>query len=312
MNLGKIEISVRGRPVLVPAIRVEKEIIHVVGKWLKIASVIDEEWHGGDAINDPAEAIRQIQVSGLKTDLFTFCQKLPSRAMKYNYPHIFENVAAISTVNYDDWWENKLPQETRKNVRRSKKRGVVVREMEFGDDLIQGIIRINNETPIRQGRPFWHYGKDFDIVKKEYSSFQDRSIYLGAYSGNELVGFMKIVDMGEIAAILQLLCMNRDQDKRPANALIAEAVKICNLKNFQYLVYGQYIYGNNSQSPLTEFKRRNGFEKILLPRYYIPLSLKGRVAMQLGLHLGLRRLVPGKIHHVLSLMRARWYERKYG
>jgi len=58
------------------------------------------------------------------------------------------------------WWD-KLPQETRKNVRRSQKRGVLVTVKEFGDDLIRGLMELNNDSPERQGRPNTHHGKTF-------------------------------------------------------------------------------------------------------------------------------------------------------
>ena len=35
--------------------------------------------------------------------------------------------------------------------------------------LVNGIIGIFNQSPVRRGKPFWHYGKDFDTVKKEMS-----------------------------------------------------------------------------------------------------------------------------------------------
>ena len=79
----------------------------------------------------------------------------------------------------------------------------------------------------------------------------------------------------------------RHFDKRPANALIAKAVEICEPQRvISHLIYCSYIY-NDPKSSLTEFKRRNGFEKVLLPRYYIPLTPKGRLALNLGLHRGL-------------------------
>ncbi|MGD0236924.1 MAG: hypothetical protein ABSC55_20625 [Syntrophorhabdales bacterium] len=187
-----------------------------------------------------------------------------------------------------------MPQKARKNVRRAGRRGVAVKRIEFSDDLVKGIVAINNETPIRQGRPFWHYGKSFEAVKKDYSDFLDRSEFLGAYYRDELIGFIKLIYMGEIVSVVQLLNKNAHYDKRPANALIAEAVKLCVEKGAGYLVYGQYAYDGNTKGALTEFKRRNGFEQVLIPTYYVPLTLKGRICIKLGLHMGIKRLLPGR------------------
>ncbi len=309
MEGNTIEISVKGRPVSVPSVQVNGRTIFAAGGWLKIASVRDEAWLAGEAVEDPEVALTKMRQAGLRADIFTFAQKLPDPAPRYHYPYVWDNIASIPTSNFKEWWEQRLPQETRKNVRRSVKRGVVVREVEFNDEFLRGVVEINNETPIRQGRPFWHYGKSFEVVKKDYSTLLDRSVYIGAFHGNDLIGFIKMVYMGEIAGVLQIVCMNKHQDKRPANALITKAVEICSEKKLKYLVYGKYVYGNNTKSPLTEFKRRNGFEQTLVPRYYIPLTLKGRMAMALGLHLSLKRFIPEKLYFFLGNLRARWYQR---
>ena len=84
------------------------------------------------------------------------------------------------------------------------------------------------------------------------------------------------------ANIVQILSMIKHYDKRPANALIAKAVEICAQKEVSHMIYYNYIY-NDPKSSLTEFKRRNGFEKVLLPRYYVPTdSPRERIALRLG------------------------------
>ena len=312
MDSNYVEISVKGRPVRTPFIKIGDRLVVVSGQWPSIAEVKEEEWLVGEAVDNPERYIEVILSSNLSADIFTFAQKIPNITPHFNYYMEWDNVAAISTRDYAYWWENKLPQEARKNVRRARKRGIAIRTISFSDDLIASIVKINNETPVRQGRPFWHYGKDADVVRKDYSSFLDRSEYFGAFFENELVGFIKMIYMGEIAAILQLLCMNRHQDKRPANALLAHAVEECNSKGIQNLVYGKYFYGNNRDSPLTEFKRRNGFERVLLPRYYIPLTVKGKVALRMGLHHGVKALLPAPVLSWAKQLRTAWYTNRSG
>ena len=308
MEAKPVEISVRGRAIKVPSVHMGGKTIVVSGRWLRMAAVRDEDWLAGDVVDDPEACVQKLKQHKLNADIFTFAQKLPNTNPRYGYPMEWDNVAAIPTTDYSNWWE-RLPQVVRKNVRRAGKRGLVVREVQFNDQLLQDIIQINNETPIRQGRPFWHYGKSFDVVKKDYATLLGRSEFIGAYYENRLVGFVKMVYMGEIAGILQILCMNKHYDKRPANALIARAVEICSTKGLKYLMYGKYIYGKNSESPLTEFKRRNGFEQVFLPRYYIPLTGKGKMAIQLGLHLGMKQLLPKAILNFAIKLRSKWYEK---
>ncbi len=76
-----------------------------------------------------------------------------------------------------------------------------------------------------------------------------------------------------------------------------------------HLTYCNYIY-NDPTSSLTEFKRRSGFEQVMVPRYYIPLTLKGKIALQLGFHKGLVKRIPKPILARLLRIRSSWFERK--
>jgi hypothetical protein len=98
-------------------------------------------------------------------------------------------------------------------------------------------------------------------------------------------------------------------DKRPNNALIAKAVEICELQRMSHLIYGSFVY-YNPDSPLTEFKRRSGFEAVPLPRYYIPLTVKGKIALKLGLHRGVAGNVPRPLFEQFLKIRSLWYARR--
>ena len=174
-----IEISVRGKWVTVPMLSVEGTNIIVTGKWLKTALVAAEEWLETE-LENPESCVSKLkeQESGtLNADIFTFTQKIPGSLPKYLYPMESDSIAAVHLMSFKDWWD-KLPQESRKNVRRSQKRGVVVTVRNLDEDLIKGIIGVNNDSPVRQGRPYAHYGKTFDQVKKDQSSYLDRSAFV--------------------------------------------------------------------------------------------------------------------------------------
>ena len=95
------------------------------------------------------------------------------------------------------------------------------------------------------------------------------------------------------------------------NALIAKAVDVCHKKKFPYLVYGKFVYGKKGEDKLTDFKRHNGFKKICLPRYYIPLTFKGKIALKLNLHHDIEKILPQKIIVRLLDLRKKWYSKKY-
>ena len=109
---------------------------------------------------------------------------------------------------------------------------------------------------------------------------------------------------------MQLLCKNTHFDKRPANALLAKAVELCVERGFKFLVYGRYVYGDNTESPLTEFKRRNGFERYNVPAYFVPLTLKGRLAIRFRVHTGFRRWVPRPLTRWARNLRRSYLDRK--
>lgn len=276
---------------------------------IKIGEIHDEDWLGKKSIGDPERIVQFLKDDNKKIDIFVFSQKLPDTDLKYPYYMEWDNVAAIPITNYEDWWTKRLPQVTRKNVRRSKKRGVIVRGVDYDDEFVKGIVKIYNECPVRQGRAFWHYGKNFETVKKINASYLERCDFLGAYYKDELIGFLKLVYIEKEARIMQILAMAKHQDKRPTNALIAKAVELCHEKNMDYFIYGKYIYGKNSKSSVIEFKRRNGFELVEIPRYYIPLNIKGKLILKLRLHHGLVGLIPQKLYFLMQRLRSKWYDK---
>jgi len=288
-------VSIKGKMVKVPCVQVENKNVIVRGKWVRVAAIHDEELLEEEPGDDSKKVLTILRRAKLNADVFTFAQRIPETDPKYDYRIEWDNVAVIRVLSYKDWWENRLPQESRRNVRLARKRGVTVEVRTFDDDFVKGIQRIYNETPMRQGRRFWHYGKAFEIVKRENATFLERCDFIGAFLGSELIGFIKLVYIGNIASIMQILSKNAHYDKKATNALLAKAVELCEQKGKSYLVYCKYLYGNDEKSPLTDFKRRNGFERMSFPRYYIPLTLKGRLFVWLRLYRGLRGLLPSPI-----------------
>ena len=298
------EIRISGKTLYVPSTEICGRTIIVTGKWIRTAQVKDEELVEGVPVEDPESFITKLKESELKADVFTFAQRPPEITPKYDYRFEWDNWAAVPTTCFKEWWENRLPQESRKNVRRAAKRGVVVRVVPFDDDLVKGIHKIYNETPIRQGKHFWHFGKDFDTVKRQIGNYLERSEFIGAFFNEELIGFIKVIYVDRIAVLVQILSKNEHHDKRPMNALLAHTVELCERKAISFLIYGKYTYGTKRSSSLTEFKRRNGFDEVRFPRYFVPLNTKGQFAIRSGLHLEVADLIPGPVNDFL--LKIRW------
>jgi len=306
-TLSFVETRVKGKTIKVPSVRVGAATIMVRGTFLRTAVVQDEELVEGDRIADPESALKRLKQSGLKADVFTFAQPLSDGSPRFRYYFEWDNLAVAHVSSFKAWW-SELSDAVQRAVKKAKKLGVVVMRADFDDVFVQGICGINNETPVRQGRSFWHYNKDFETVKAENATYPDRNIFIGAYYEDELIGFVRMVRVGKVAEIINILSQMRHYDKRPANALMAKAVEVCEEEGLEQLVYCNYVY-RDPNSSLTEFKRRNRFEQVLVPRYYIPLTLKGRIAIALKLHHGVKALIPLTVLRKLAALRTRVLER---
>jgi hypothetical protein len=305
-----VEVRTKGRWVTIPGIGINGDILITTGKHLKIAKIRGEEMRERE-IEDP-----ELYVAGLRTDkdrilradLFTFTQKLPVTQPRYSYPFEWESVAAIQLGRFKQWWEA-LPQETRKNVRRSQKRGVEVLIKELDQDVIEGIRAVNDDSPMRQGVKNAYYGLSSADTRQRYGEFEGRCDFICAYSGEDMIGFLHLVYREDTAAILNLTAKPSQFDKRPANALVAKAVEICEARGISHISYGLYNYGNKRDSSLREFKVRNGFKEILVPRYFVPLTLWGRLCMKANLHRGLIGNLPPWVISTGLRARALWYKK---
>jgi hypothetical protein len=262
---------------------------------------LEDDWY--EDVSDPESIIRILSASkGFKPDIFTFWQRLPDVKPKYAFHTEWQDLAVLPITTYDHWWNHQIKSRIRNLIRKSEKEGVEVRETPYDDDFIRGMTAIFNESPVRQGRRFWHYGKDFETVKRQFSRFLFREEMIGAYYRDELIGFIMLGKAGQYAITGQIISSIKHRDKATNNALIAKSVEICEKRQLPYLVYLFW-----SDDSLAEFKRRCGFEKTPVPRYFVPLTLKGRLGLKLGLHRGWQAALPSRIKMPLKKLRRSWY-----
>jgi hypothetical protein len=301
VDLGKKETILRGKSTHVTSIVVDGKEIVITGGLSQTAGLADEdEWY--QDVADPELMIEGIMKSKVKVDIFTFWQRLPETEPKYKYYMEQESISAIPIKSFDHWWKYQINAKTRNLVRKAEKMGVVVKQADFDQKFIRGMRDIFNETPIRQYKPFWHYGKDTETIKREFSRFSFREDYFGAYYNNELIGFIFIAYAEKYAMLGQIISKIGQREKAPNNALIAKAVEVCSNKKIPYLVYAMWNTGS-----LGDFKRHNGFERFDLPRYYVPLTLKGQLILKLRLHHGIAGVIPERLKHHIIHFRRKWY-----
>jgi hypothetical protein len=124
-----------------------------------------------------------------------------------------------------------------------------------------------------------------------------------------MVGYLKVVWDKQTAAIMQILSKTTARDQRVNNALMAEAVRQACARGVEYLLYEAFDYGKKTGDSLTRFKQGNGFVRMDVPRYYVPLTWKGMIALRVGLHKGLKERIPEAAASRLRAIRSRWQGR---
>lgn len=293
-----------------------KEIVQVCGKEISVTGrvlrIARLESDGYESLAAPEAFVHALRTAGTRIDIFTFLDLRPGCEPRYAYRMEQDNAAIIPVTTFDHWWNRQIRPEARNRARQAEKRGVVIREAPFDENLAKGIWQIYNESPFRQGRRFPHYGKDFKTVYNESATFLDSSFFIGAFLNEKLIGFVKLTtdECKTRANLMNILSLIEHRDKAPTNALVAHAVRACEARGISQLVYQRFVYGNKAMDGIMKFKQVNGFQRIDLPRYYIPITHFGSMALAFGMHHRLRERLPQVLAGRLRQLRNSWYSRR--
>jgi hypothetical protein len=283
--------------------------INISGGRLRVAKLEADFYH---FLSDPEPVIAALRRVPNRPDLFTFVQGAADPTPRFKYHMEWDNMAIIRVSTFEHWWSHQILSVPRNRMKQAGKKGVVIREVPFSDELVRGIRNIYNETPVRQGRRFPHYGEDFETVFREEATFLEDAVFLGAYLGEELIGFIKLVmdEQRTQAGMMNILSMISQRDKAPNNALVAEAVRVCAARGIPNLMYFRFVHGKRERDSISDFKTNCGFERVNVPRYYVPLTAWGHAALRLGFHHRLRDRIPESVAARLRDLQKRWYNRK--
>ena len=279
-----------------------KTEISVSGRILKVAK-LRHEWF--EYLDDPDAFIAQIK-KARAADILTFLQEAHVERPKFPFRHKSEGASVLAFKSFDDWWKN-LNYKARNKARKAEKSGVELRPAKLDDDFVRGVQLIYDEAPLRQGRKFVHYGKSLATLKDDLSSFPECTYFIGAYHQNRLIGFMKLFEGDKILRTVHILATFADRDKCVMDALVAKAVEIAGQRNIFFLHYGDW-----AESSLGAFRAKFGFQRQDCPRYYVPLNLRGSLALKAGLHRPWRERIPPAWRERLVVARNRWNSWRYG
>ncbi len=242
-------------------------------------------------VNNPGELAEEIKRTGIPADIFVFIPNPVVPGIEYRYHRENYSIALLPVKTYEYWWTTQINDKTRNMVRKAYKSGVEIKVVELDEGFIRGIKEIYDESPVRQGKKFRHYNKTLEEIKESHISFLDRSVFIGAYYGNELIGFAKLVHNEGYSSLMQIIAKISARKMAPMNALIAKAVEICAEKGIPYLHFGSW----GKMSGPNQFKKHNAFMKYEAAQYYVPLTAWGKVAIALGLHRDIKDYIPERI-----------------
>jgi hypothetical protein len=283
MLIGKTEISVEGRMLKVARLR--------------------HEWF--EYLENPEAFVVQIKQAGV-ADILMFLQETHSERPKLAFQSEPASASVLTFKSFDDWWKN-LNFKARNKARKAQKSGVELRPAKLDDDFVRGVEVIYNESPLRQGRKFTHYGKSFATIKEDLSSFPECTFFIGAYHENRLIGFMKLFEGNRILRTVHILATFADRDKCVMDALIAKAVEIASQKNIFFLHYGDWAHQG-----LGAFRLKFGFERHDCPRYLVPLNWRGELALKTGLQRSWRERIPQNVKDQLTGAKNKWNSWRHG
>ncbi len=291
--------------------QVMNQELNVTGRGLRIARM---DGDGYCFLPDPEAFVATLRKRRDRPDLLTFVERVNVSERRYPYRMEWDNYAVIPVTTFEAYFKDQIQSVARNRARQAEKKGVELREVEFGDELVQGIWEIYNESPLRQGRPYPHYGKSLETVYREEATFPDCSAFAGAYFEGKLIGFIKVVwdDQKVQGGLMNILSKLAHRDKAPTNALVCEGVKICERRGLKNLLYDHYAWGSRPKDNLSEFKDKTGFKRVDVPRYWVPLTPWGTLALQMGLHRSFVDRLPDELGNKLRGLRADWYQWRHG
>jgi hypothetical protein len=285
-------------------LRVDGKDIIVTGRFLKTAKLRDEYYV---PLENPEEFLALVRSFSIGVDLLTFVQEIHDTTPKYSFYHEHDCLAVLPLGTYENWLNKQIDCKIRNMIRKASKRGVEVRGVAFNDDLASAIMAVYDESPVRQGQRFRYYRNGFDTIKRLHATFLDSSDFIGAFYKQQLIGFVKVTHVRNYSILMNVLSMVSQRDKAPTNALIAKTVEICTARGSQYLNYSTW----GKREGLNEFKEAHGFQRFEIPRYFVPLTSKGKFALKWNLHRKPIDYFPGGWVKRVAAVRSKWNEIRF-
>jgi hypothetical protein len=192
-------------------------------------------------------------------------------------------IALLSFNSFDDWVAN-LSKDTRYEIRKGNRQGIVTRVLGVpsGTEAEQ-ILSLYQEDAFREGRYFAEYDKWTLSRVLRKTRTDERYICTVALYEDRIVGFSKVKFKGQVAVVSTMLSSisARREIKGIGQALLSKQVKMLSNRGVRYFAYGKLGVGLTG---LDFFKISHGFKGITVNYNYIPLTRKAKFFAKCGFY----------------------------
>jgi hypothetical protein len=299
-------VRYKGEPAAFDVVRVNDQSFFLDGKFLRTAGLRKDKDEWQQDVDNLEQVVQALTSCSKRIDLLRFWQRIPDCEPKFPYYKEWRDIAVIPITTFKHWWEKQVAPSVRNKIRKAQKFGVTCSEIQFDENFLRGVMEIYRQSPVRRGKAFWHYNRSIESVRAGLTADLNEAILIGAYHEDKLLGFIKLLLADRYAMIVLILDKLAERNKAPMNSMIAKAVEVCADRKIPYITYTTWRRGDQGT-----FQESNGFVKIRVPEYFVPLTLRGRLALALGLHKGLKGALPEQLLVWVIELRRRWYALKF-
>jgi hypothetical protein len=242
-----------------------------VERWERHGIVLGSIDHAEEYFIDLEGVPKGADLSGL--DIFTYWTRNWVKQQASDDTIMKRNILAVLRLpsSYDRWYES-LDKRVRHAIRTSR---TSVEQCTI-DEGTKAIASIYTDIEERQGQPFPFHNIDAAELERIMVRRKE-SVFFHGLADGRLVGAARIIpSISEGFAILaSLISRGSDFDKKPNDRLLAGLVEWAIQKQIGLLVY-DYL----ADDSLGFFKRRHGFCPLSVPRFGVPLTARGSLALR--------------------------------
>jgi len=253
-----------------------------------------------DVLDYASNFLREMKVDYLSMCAPTFLSRSYTRHLSSWFAKrnasvqiLYAHMIRIGNETFEEIWKSKFDKHAKYNIRRAKREGVNVIEIESEDDIqkwMEDIYQCNLSALKRQGREGAYPESYKNVYLSELISDKKRlgeyfKIYGALYHGR-LIAYMIVVEYNKFMQVGKLMSHTRFLDKRPNDALFSNLIEEACKRGVELFEYGLRRTKLGGKIPslypaLDAFFSKFGFDEIPVFIYRLGLTRSGRIMQHL-------------------------------